>query len=66
MHAVFSAYIKTPLLIMLGGFSSGYYWSSTENDTSFKWYRSLHHYNGSVTRNSDWPSYGFSVRCLRD
>jgi hypothetical protein len=45
MHAVFSAYIKTPLFIMLGGFSSGYYWSSTENDNNNAWKQNFN--NGS-------------------
>jgi hypothetical protein len=45
MHAVFSAYIKTPLLIMLGGFSSGYYWSSTENDNNNAWKQNFNNGN---------------------
>jgi hypothetical protein len=45
MHAVFSACINTPLLIMLGGFSSGYYWSSTENDNNNAWKQNFNNGN---------------------
>jgi hypothetical protein len=51
MHAVFSAYIKTPLFIMLGGFSSGYYWSSTENDNNNAWKQNFN--NGNQNNNNN-------------
>jgi uncharacterized protein (TIGR02145 family) len=60
-----------------GGFraSSGYYyhigyygnwWSSSENSTSYAWYRNLYSSNGSAYRSNFNKHYGFSVRCLRD
>jgi len=44
----------------------GYWWSSSENDTSYAWYRYLYYDYGSVGRNNNDEHYGFSVRCLRD
>ena len=53
-----------------GAFSSigyaGYWWSSTENDTYYAWYRFLDYSLGFVNRGNYFKSYGFSVRCLRD
>ena len=43
----------------------GFWWSSTENDTSAAWYRLLGYYNGNVYRDFNrWE--GYSVRCLKD
>jgi hypothetical protein len=50
MHAVFSAYIKIPLLIVLGGFSSDNYWSSTENDNNNAWKQNFN--NGNQNNNN--------------
>jgi len=47
-------------------FRSGSWWSSTELDTTFAWYRSLDYANGSVGRGDFNKAGGFSVRCLRD
>jgi len=44
----------------------GYWWSSTENDTNYAWYRSLNYDGGNVSRANDGKGNGFSVRCLRD
>jgi uncharacterized protein (TIGR02145 family) len=44
----------------------GYWWSSTELDGSYAWYRYLYYNNASVGRDRNHKSYGFSVRCLRD
>jgi uncharacterized protein (TIGR02145 family) len=54
-----------------GSFSSvgffGYWWSATENDSTFAWYRYLSYSSGSNLYRSDSRKiYGFSVRCLRD
>ncbi|MFN5305549.1 MAG: FISUMP domain-containing protein, partial [Bacteroidota bacterium] len=46
--------------------SFGYCWSSTELNTNNAWYRRLNYNNGSVFRNSNDKTYGFSVRCIRD
>lgn len=44
----------------------GYWWSSTENDSSSAWYRTLYYSNGLVTRTTDDKVEGLSVRCFRD
>jgi uncharacterized protein (TIGR02145 family) len=44
----------------------GYWWSSSESDTSYAWYRSLNYYTGNANRFSTNKKLGFSVRCLRD
>lgn len=44
----------------------GYWWSSTEDDTNYAWYRYLYCSNGNVSRNYASKESGFSVRCLRD
>ena len=44
----------------------GYWWSATEDISSFAWFRSLHCDLAIVYRNCDYKSNGFSVRCLRD
>jgi len=46
--------------------TSGYWWSSTEFNTSNAWYRYLNYGNGSVNRHFTNKGKGFSVRCLRD
>ena len=45
----------------------GYWWSSTEDDTNYAWYRLLNYDNGNVFRDLLYnKGVGFSVRCLRD
>jgi uncharacterized protein (TIGR02145 family) len=45
----------------------GYWWSSTEDDTTDAWYRDLDYDYGDVFRSSyGGKGSGFSVRCLRD
>lgn len=44
----------------------GFWWSSTEYNTSNAWYRFLIYFNGNVNWNSSNKEDGFSVRCLRD
>ena len=44
----------------------GYWWSSTEYNTTNAWYRYLYYNNGSIFRNLTDKRNGFSVRCLRD
>ena len=46
--------------------SDGFWWSSTEINTTFAWYRFLNYLNDDVNRNGSLKEYGFSVRCLRD
>ena len=45
---------------------TGFWWSSSEDSTSFAWFRRLYDYGGDVFRFKDIKTYGFSVRCLRD
>jgi uncharacterized protein (TIGR02145 family) len=45
---------------------NGYWWSSTESDTTNAWYRYLNYNNGFVNRTNNYKTFGFSVRCLRD
>jgi uncharacterized protein (TIGR02145 family) len=47
----------------------GYYalfWSSTELDSNYAWYRQLHYSNSEVYRYFSNNRSGFSVRCVRD
>jgi len=48
----------------VGGY--GYFWSSTQNDATYAWGRSLFYYNDNAYRYFTNETYGFSVRCLRD
>lgn len=50
--------------LSVGG--NSYWWSSTENFTSFAWFRSLVYSNGSIGSSYTTKQYGFSVRCIRD
>jgi len=43
-----------------------YWWSSTENDESDAWYRSLYYSSIGVYRDHHEKGLGFSVRCIRD
>jgi len=50
-------------------FSIGYngnWWSSTEGNTNYAWYRGLGYYTGAVYRYGSNKESGFSVRCLMD
>ena len=53
-----------------GSFSSvgdlGYWWSSSQFNTTWAWYRYLYYANGSVFSSYNLKQLGFSVRCLRD
>jgi uncharacterized protein (TIGR02145 family) len=44
----------------------GWWWSSSEVDTTYAWFRYLYYNNGNANRNNYNKKYGFSVRCLRD
>jgi uncharacterized protein (TIGR02145 family) len=48
----------------VGGY--GYWWSSSESDTTYAWIRGLIYVGGLVGRGVDDRLGGFSVRCLRD
>ncbi|MBU4444183.1 MAG: fibrobacter succinogenes major paralogous domain-containing protein [Candidatus Marinimicrobia bacterium] len=43
-----------------------YFWSSTEDDSSTAWYRSLRYDGSDVYRYGYYKQDGFSVRCVRD
>ncbi len=44
----------------------GYWWSSSEYNSNYAWYRLLNYYNSNVYRSNSNKQLGFSVRCLRD
>ena len=46
--------------------SNGFWWSSTETNTSNAWSRNLDYNDGNIRRNLNFKQYGFPVRCLRD
>ncbi|MFT7001001.1 MAG: hypothetical protein ACJAVW_002024, partial [Spirosomataceae bacterium] len=48
----------------IGGY--GYWWSSTEGNSTYAWLRGLSLNSGSVYRDLSSKGSGFSVRCLRD
>jgi len=45
---------------------NGYWWSATEYDASRAWYRYMHFSSEDVSRNINYKSLLFSVRCLQD
>ena len=45
---------------------NGYWWSSTEYDTTRAWLRTLCYHTSNVYRSITNKELGFSVRCLRD
>ena len=46
--------------------SNGYWWSSSEVNTTNAWFRYLNYYYGDALRDNYYKTNGFSVRCLRD
>jgi uncharacterized protein (TIGR02145 family) len=44
----------------------GYWWSSTDKDSTNSWYRDIGVNNATVFRDYDNHVYGFSVRCVKD
>ena len=44
----------------------GFWWTSTEYDSTRAWYRFMRHEFGDVTRSNFDKSAGLSVRCVRD
>ncbi|MEN9333014.1 MAG: hypothetical protein RLY35_194 [Bacteroidota bacterium] len=46
--------------------NNGYWWSSTEDDSYYAWYRGLSYSSSLVGRYSNFKHYGCSVRCIRD
>ena len=44
----------------------GFWWSLSETNSDFAWFRSLYNVSGIVSRGSANKHFGFSVRCLRD
>jgi len=53
-----------------GGFGSagnyGYWWSATEDDASYAWYRGMYYDDDYVGRYLNLKSYLFSLRCSQD
>jgi uncharacterized protein (TIGR02145 family) len=44
----------------------GFWWSSSEGDTTGAWSRGLHDNGGNAYSGSNYKTHGISVRCLRD
>lgn len=44
----------------------GFWWSSTDDDTTTAWIRAIRHWLSGTIRSSTAKENGFSVRCLRD
>jgi uncharacterized protein (TIGR02145 family) len=44
----------------------GVWWSSTELNATYAWYRTLYYYDTSILRDYSLKVCGFSVRCVRD
>ena len=44
----------------------GYWWSSTQLDTSYSWSRPLTYDTSTVLRSNGEKGLGLSVRCMRD
>lgn len=45
---------------------NGRWWSTTENTSTYAWYRYLYYDNGEVRRSFNWKNYGFSIRCVKN
>ncbi len=45
---------------------NGSWWSSSEDDPFFVWYRSLRYNNGNLERSNIPKTEGMSVRCIKD
>ena len=56
--------IDNGCFLRIGAF--GYWWSSSENNTSLAWFRPLNSHNGVAHSYASYKQDGFSVRCLRD
>ncbi|MCP4313115.1 MAG: hypothetical protein GY790_17795 [Bacteroidetes bacterium] len=46
--------------------SSGYWWSSSEFERHFAWYRSLYYTSCKIHRTNSYEGDGFSIRCIKD
>ena len=46
--------------------ANGNWWSSSEGNSDYAWFRNLFNDNGYVNVNFNDKQNGFSVRCLRD
>lgn len=44
----------------------GHWWSATEVNASYAYYRCLYYYTESLGRSRNYKKYGFSVRLVRD
>ena len=44
----------------------GTWWSSSESNSNYAWFRNLHYFNSYVYSSYDYESCGYSVRCVRD
>ncbi len=44
----------------------GFWWSASEYNANYAWYRNMYYNNGSVYRDNSIKEVGLSVRCVRD
>ncbi|MCL2219401.1 MAG: hypothetical protein FWC23_03390 [Chitinispirillia bacterium] len=44
----------------------GNWWSATEGDASYAWYRYMYYYSDNVYSYWDYKMFMFSLRCVRD
>ena len=44
----------------------GYWWTATESDTNYAWYRMIKYNDSRVNRNDSFKGEAYSVRCIKD
>ena len=44
----------------------GYWWTATESNTPYSWYRLLDFNSPKIKRDNQHNEYGFGVRCIKD
>ena len=49
-----------------GSYGYGFWWSATEDDARYAWYRLMNYYYDDVVRHYDYKTSLYSVRCLKD
>ena len=45
---------------------NGYWWSATEDNANYAWYRYMNYYGEYVVRYGNDEAFLFSVRCVQD
>lgn len=52
--------------IFLGRESYGYWWTSTESDSSSAWFRLITYFKSQMNRNVNFKGEAYSVRCVKN